>query len=638
MTSQHSGSALSAPVWTQLYPDRVDIDLDVPWESVAHAWNARVAAVPAQTAVLYRGRAMTTTEIDTDAEALATGLVDLGCRAGTIVGIYLQNVPQFAIALLAAWKIGAVPLVLNPMYRGRELRALIDDSGAAGLLCDASDAEAVTTTLSGSSVSWVLTTTDDEYAQATVDENAAATGAEVTPQAGAQSTPTAEPATATVTEAAIAAIAWADLLDRHRPASAGSAANPATASANSTADSPEHRADLLPGLDDPALLTYTSGTTGPAKGSVATHWNVLSVALGYGQWLGLDDGDVMLAVAPLFHITGAVACAATSLVFPVALDFIGRPDAESIVSAVRDDGVTVTIGSITVFNALLEHPSAAAADFASVRYLYSGGAPVPPATVERFRERFGHYIHNIYGMTETASAVIGVPPDTAAPVDPATDTLAIGVPFPGLSARVVDVATGAVITDGTAGELELRGPQVTPGYLHNPEANARAFDDGWLRTGDVAVIDDAGWIYLVDRIKDQINVSGYKVWPREVEDVLYEHPAVLEAAVVGQPDDYRGETVVAFVSLRAGETTTPADLIAFAKERLAAYKYPRRVHIIGDLPKTHTGKIQRRLLRDSGTEAAPPPDTTADPAGSAGPADPPTSTAAPSTPTTEETS
>lgn len=616
MTSQHSGSALSAPVWTQLYPDRVDVDLDVPWESVAHAWNARVAAAPAQTAVLYRGRAMTTTEVDTDAEALAAGLFDLGCRAGTIVGIYLQNVPQFAIALLAAWKIGAVPLVLNPMYRGRELRALIDDSGAAGLLCDASDAEAVTTTLSGSSVSWVLTTTDDEYVPAAGAENASAAGAEVTPP------------TTTVNGAAITVIAWTDLLDRHRPASAAGIGDPGTTSANSTATPPEHRADLLPGLDDPALLTYTSGTTGPAKGSVATHWNVLSVALGYGQWLGLADGDVMLAVAPLFHITGAVACAATSLVFPVALDFIGRPDAESIVSAVRDDGVTVTIGSITVFNALLEHPSAAAADFASVRYLYSGGAPVPPATVERFRERFGHYIHNIYGMTETASAVIGVPPDTAAPVDPATDTLAIGVPFPGLSARVVDVATGAVITDGTAGELELRGPQVTPGYLHNPEANARAFDDGWLRTGDVAVIDDAGWIYLVDRIKDQINVSGYKVWPREVEDVLYEHPAVLEAAVVGQPDDYRGETVVAFVSLRAGETTTPADLIAFAKERLAAYKYPRRVHIIGDLPKTHTGKIQRRLLRDSGTEAASPPE----------PSNPPTSTPPTSTPTTEETS
>ncbi|MCM1012937.1 AMP-binding protein [Brevibacterium sp. XM4083] len=618
MTSQHSGSALSAPVWTQLYPDRVDVDLDVPWESVAHAWNARVVAAPAQTAVLYRGRAMTTTEIDTDAEALAAGLFDLGCRAGTIVGLYLQNVPQFAIALLAAWKIGAVPLVLNPMYRGRELRALIDDSGAAGLICDASDAEAVTTTLSDSSVSWMLTTTDDEYAQASQ--------AEVAPPAAA------------VSEAAITVLAWADLLDRHRPAStggtgdpattsAGRVANSATTSSTSTATPPEHRADALPGLDDPALLTYTSGTTGPAKGSVATHWNVLSVALGYGQWLGLADGDVMLAVAPLFHITGAVACAATSLVFPVALDFIGRPDAESIVTAIRDDGVTVTIGSITVFNALLEHPDATAADFGSVRYLYSGGAPVPPATVERFRERFGHYIHNIYGMTETASAVIGVPPDTAAPVDPATDTLAIGVPFPGLSARVVDVATGAVITDGTAGELELRGPQVTPGYLDNPEANARAFDDGWLRTGDVAVIDDAGWIYLVDRIKDQINVSGYKVWPREVEDVLYEHPAVLEAAVVGQPDDYRGETVVAFVSLRAGETATPADLIAFAKERLAAYKYPRRVHIIGDLPKTHTGKIQRRLLRDSGTEAAPPSDPAADPAST------PTSTA-----TTEETS
>lgn len=155
-------------------------------------------------------------------------------------------------------------------------------------------------------------------------------------------------------------------------------------------------------------------------------------------------------------------------------------------------------------------------------------------------------------MTETASAVIGVPPNTEAPVDADTETLAIGVPFPSLEARVVDIVDGSVVTGTDAGELELRGPQITPGYLGKPEANEVAFDDGWLRTGDVAVMDESGWIYLVDRIKDQINASGYKVWPREVEDVLYEHPAVLEAAVVGLPDEYRGETVAAYVSLRAG--------------------------------------------------------------------------------------
>lgn len=576
MTTEHPATA-TAPVWTALYPETVDPHADLPWDSVAHAWRERVAADPDGTAILYRGRSLTAREVDADAEALATGFLDLGLERGAIVGICLQNVPQFAIALLAAWKIGAVPLVLNPMYRGRELRALIDDSRALGFICDASGAEEAAETLADSSVSWIITTTDDEYGR-----------------------PRREVATAAEPDSpvtrAIPTTPWSDVLGDRR----------------STSDiDAELRDDLLPGLDDPALLTYTSGTTGPAKGAVATHWNLLSVAQTCGQWFGLGSGDVMLAVAPLFHITGAVACATTSLIHPVVLDFVGRPDAQKIVDAVREDGVTVTIGSITVFNALLEYPEATSADFAGVRLLYSGGAPVPPATVAKFRDRFGHYVHNIYGMTETASAVIGVPPGIDAPVDQATDTLAIGVPFPGLDARIVDIASGQVTDDGSAGELQLRGPQVTPGYLGRPEADERAFDDGWLRTGDVAVMDSAGWIYLVDRIKDQINVSGYKVWPREVEDALYEHPAVLEAAVVGQPDDYRGETVVAFVSLRAGQTVSAPELIAFARERLAAYKSPRIVHIIADLPKTHTGKIQRRLLRDADPPEATP--TTPDP-------------------------
>lgn len=570
-------TASTAHVWTRIYPAGVGQDPEIHDESAAHAWRARVAASPDQRAVLYRGRTFTTSDIDREAEALVSGFLARGLHKSSIIGIYLQNVPQFAVALLAAWKIGVIPLVLNPMYRGRELRALIDDSAASAIICDEGDLDQVRTTLTGSSVTWVLTTNDDEYAG---DTTVTSTDASATPA-------TSTGAEAAGPEPGITVEAWSDVLAAHR------------------ADASTHRTDLLPGLDDAGLLTYTSGTTGPAKGAIATHRNILAVARSYGAWMSLGEGDVMLAIAPLFHITGAVACAATSLIHPITLDFIGRVSAEKIVTAMREDEVTVTIGSITVYNALLEHETATADDLRSVRYLYSGGAPVPPATVERFRNRFGLYIHNIYGMTETASAVIGVPPNTEAPVDPATDTLAIGVPFPGLEARIVDVADGSVITDTTAGELELRGPQVAPGYLGRTEANEAAFDDGWLRTGDVGVMDDAGWIYLVDRIKDQINASGYKVWPREVEDVLYEHPAVLEAAVVGQPDDYRGETVVAYVSLRTGQQAAPEELIAFTKERLAAYKYPRIVHVMSDLPKTHTGKIQRRLLRNSGTEAAP---------------------------------
>ena len=355
------------------------------------------------------------------------------------------------------------------------------------------------------------------------------------------------------------------------------------------------------GQDDVALLAYTSGTTGPPKGAMNTHGNILNVAATCSAWMGLEPGDSVLAVAPLFHITGAVIDAATPLLADTTLVMVNRTDPAVVVDAFSEHQVTCTTGSITVFNAIYQVPDAAAAHFASAKTLYSGGAPIPPATVEAFQERFGAYIHNIFGMTETTSAVIGVPPGVQAPVDPASGSLSIGLPLPNVTARIID-SQGKPLPAGEQGELELSGPQIVPGYWNNPDATARTLPGGRLRTGDVATMDESGWVFIVDRMKDQINVSGYKVWPREVEDVLYEHPAVYEAAVVGMPDAYRGETVVAYVSLKPGRTATEEELIAFTKERLAAYKYPRSVHVIDDLPKTQTGKIRRRELRETPKE------------------------------------
>jgi len=275
----------------------------------------------------------------------------------------------------------------------------------------------------------------------------------------------------------------------------------------------------------------------------------------------------------------------------------GRFRPEVAIDAFVEHGVTFTVGSITAFNAIHQVPHASREHFASMRSVYSGGAPIPPPTVERFRERFGVYIHNVWGMTETSSAVIAVPLGAQAPVDPASGTLSVGVPLPGLDVRVVN-GSGEPVAPGEQGELVVRGPQVVPGYWQKPEVTAAAIPEGWLHTGDGAIMDEAGWVYLVDRIKDQINTSGYKVWPREVEDALYAHPAVHEAAVVGKPDDYRGEAVVAYVSLKAGASAGADELIAFTRERLAAYKCPREVHILDDLPKTQTGKIRRNVLRD----------------------------------------
>lgn len=541
--------------WTRLYPPGVPGAVTVDVLSIVDAWEQRLEREPRAEALAYFDGHLTVTEVDDHANAIACMLRARGISAGDRVGIQLQNIPQFVIVLLALWKLGAVGVLVNPMYHTRELRHLVNDSGAKGLIVDATLYDQAVRALGQDGVEWILTTNSRAF-QTRNDKRVFSD----------------------VEQAAVSPDG--DLLDE---AAAFMGVRPP---------------QLTMHPDDVALLTYTSGTTGTPKGAMNTHGNILVVAKTTALWMGITPGDRVLAVAPLFHITGAIIDTVTPLLHDAVVVFINRTKADLVVEAFRDQRVTCTTGSITVFNAILQVNEASSRDFASVKTLYSGGAPIPPATVETFAKRFGHYIHNIFGMTETTSAVIATPPGTKAPVDPATGSLSVGLPLPNLEARVLDPG-GLPLSIGQVGELELSGPQIVPGYWENPAATAQTMPGGRLRTGDVALIDEDGWVYIVDRLKDQINVSGYKVWPREVEDVLYEHPSVHEAAVVGAPDKYRGETVIAFVTLRAGHACTEAELIEFSKERLAAYKYPRRIQMLTEMPKTETGKIRRRALRDT---------------------------------------
>jgi long-chain acyl-CoA synthetase len=248
----------------------------------------------------------------------------------------------------------------------------------------------------------------------------------------------------------------------------------------------------------------------------------------------------------------------------------------------------------------MNSPDIKTRDTSSMKKLLSGGAPVSPSIVENFQAITGSYIHNVYGLTETTSPSHATPVGGRAPVDADSGALAVGLPIPNTICKIVDVATGAELPVGEVGELITKGPQVVAGYWQKPEETANAIRNGYLYTGDVAKMDENGWFYIVDRKKDMIIVAGYKVWPRDVEDVLYQHPGVREAAVVGVPDAYRGETVKAYVSLKSGfeGKVTPEELIEFCKERMANYKYPRQVEILDELPKTTTGKYLRRELRD----------------------------------------
>jgi long-chain acyl-CoA synthetase len=318
----------------------------------------------------------------------------------------------------------------------------------------------------------------------------------------------------------------------------------------------------------------------------------------YRTWLRLGDDDVVLGVAPLFHITGMVAHLALAALAGIPLILFHRFDPAQAFAMIERWRPTMTIGAITAFLALLNHPDAKRHDLSSLSRCYSGGAPIAPAVAEAFEKTFGVYIHNVYGLTESNSPTHAVPWGTRAPVDPRSGALSVGVPIPGCHVRVLDLDDPSrEVQPGEAGELAARGPMIFQGYWDRPVETARAFDGGFFLTGDVVVMDERGFFYVVDRKKDMINASGYKVWPREVEDVLYQHPAVKEAAVVGVPDEYRGETVKAFVSLKADVDITAAELIAFCRERMAAYKYPRAVEFVVEVPKTATGKFLRRALR-----------------------------------------
>jgi long-chain acyl-CoA synthetase len=540
--------------WLARYAPGQPAEMDVEYDNALDMFKATVARTPDGVAIRYFDGRITYRELDQLTDAFAAGLVDAGFVQGDRVALYLQNVPQFVIAQIGTWKAGGIAVSINPMNRERELALLLEDSGARVLVClQGLYRDVASTVVADSGVQTVITTSELEHQ--TRDDARVFSGIERTPCDGT--------------------LDLAELLTRF-------AGRPA----------PEVR--LAP--DDVAFLTYTSGTTGPPKGAMTTHRNVVFNAQTYRDWIGIGPDDVVLGIAPLFHITGLVGHIAISLLAGAPLVLMYRLDPALTIETVRAERATFTVGSITVFIALMNVPDVDSDALSTLTKIYSGGAPIPPTTVKAFQAAFGHYIHNIYGLTETTSPSHGVPFGVEAPVDDASGALSVGVPVYNTVVRVVG-DDGTDLPPGEIGELVTTGPQVVAGYWNKPEESAAALPGGSLYTGDVGYMDDQGWFYIVDRKKDQINAGGYKVWPREVEDVLYEHEAVREAAVVGVPDPYRGETVKAFVSLRPGKSVTEDVLIAFTKERMAAYKYPRQIEFLDEIPKTVTGKLLRRELR-----------------------------------------
>jgi long-chain acyl-CoA synthetase len=320
----------------------------------------------------------------------------------------------------------------------------------------------------------------------------------------------------------------------------------------------------------------------------------------FSTWWDIRPGqDVVVGLAPVFHITGIIAGLGVHVLTGAPIVLLHRFDAAETLRAIERWRGTFMVAASTAFIALSNHPSLPGRDVSSLTKTPSGGAPVSPALADRVREATGWVLRGAYGMTETTSPTHLGPVGFEPPVDPESGALSVGVPVPGAQVRIVDIVTGDDVAPGEPGEIVVSGPMVVPGYWQLPDESAHAIRDGWLHTGDIGKVTEDGWLFVVDRLKDMINAGGYKIFPRDVEDVLYQHPAVREASVVGVPDEYRGETVKAFVSLVAGATATPEELIGFCKGRMAAYKYPRAVEILAELPKTTSGKLLRRELRDA---------------------------------------
>jgi long-chain acyl-CoA synthetase len=556
MSQTDPSTIYATELWVKNYRAGHRAHLDTPPMSLLDLFDAAARSNEDGPALIYFDRSLSFRQLDEMSDALAAFLIEHGFVAGDRLAVYLQNMPQFVIAALAAWKVAGVVVPISPMNQAREVNTILVDCQPHTLICLDylyDDIIARNEEVRRKGIRIVSTSAHD--LQSSNDRR-------ILPD-HALSQRTRD---------------CVDLSDIFRARKRLSNRAPVRS-------------------DDLAFLVYTSGTTGVPKAALITHSNASINARSIVAWYDfpVHTGPV-LAIAPLFHITGLVGHMALSWALSAPLILMFRFEPAVVIDAIRANRPSFTVGAITAYNALIHHADTTADLFDSFHALVSGGAAIPPSVIEEIRAKTGRYIHNGYGLTETSAGVICVPFGATAPVDPVSGALSVGVPAFDVHAWIADDA-GEPVPLGQAGEIVISGPSVARGYWNKPEeSNASMRPDGF-RTGDIGFVDSDGWFYLIDRKKDMINSSGYKVWPREVEDVLVSHQAVYEAAVVGVPDAYRIESVYAVISLHPSIPFDLEDLKEWCRTRMAVYKRPREYVILDALPKTATGKVLKRELR-----------------------------------------
>jgi fatty-acyl-CoA synthase len=549
----------------KFWPKRLPRALVVPQTSLWFNLEVAAARYPDKAAFVFFGRPMSYGQLKAQAEALAGWLQGVGVAKGDRVALYMQNCPQFIVAVYGILRADAVVVPVNPMNRADEFAHYITDPQSKAVVCSADLAGFVAAANQAlppaERVPQVLVTRyTDTMPDGALDPAEA-------PNAALEAWLRAEH------ELPAGFTRWADAL------ATGLRPGPHTAQG-----------------DDLALLPYTSGTTGLPKGCMHTHRTLMHNAVS-GQWSHSGPETVGLGVVPMFHITGMMLCVLGAVYSASTIVLMPRWDRELAGRLLSRYQVTHWTAIPTMVIDLFASPNYKRFDLSSLRNIGGGGAAMPQAVAQRLLDEFGLTFAEGYGLTETAAPSHSNPPERA-------KLQCLGMPYFGTDARVVDPITLQELPPGQAGEIIIHGPQVFKGYWRHPEATAAAFIEfegkTFFRSGDLGVMDEEGYFFITDRLKRMINASGFKVWPSEVELLLFKCPLVQEACIIAAKDAYRGETVKAVVVLRAEAVgkATEQDIIDWAREHMAAYKVPKIVQFVDHLPKSGSGKVMWRLLQD----------------------------------------
>jgi len=546
--------------WHAFYPDEIPTSIDYPKMPLYQFLVDSAAKNPEHEAVYFMGKRITYKELLGLSYRFANLLKSIGVRKGDRVAIMLANCPQSIFCYYGALMAGAVVVQTNPLYVERELEYQMNDSGATVLIGLDLLYPMLRKVKPKTSLKHVLITSIKDFLP--FPKNI------LYPLAQKRS---GKPLPKIETSDGF------DLLSERMKA---------------VSDQPV--AEPIDAENDLANLQYTGGTTGQPKGVMLTHYNLVANTIQCKVWnyQAKTGKEKMVAALPFFHVYGMTVAMNLSIAMAGTLLVLPRFNAVEVMKLIQKERGTFFPGAPTMYIALINHPEISKYDLSSIEACLSGSAPLPVEVQNRFEEITRGRLIEGYGLSEAS------PVTHANPMYEKDKRVigSIGIPWPDTDARILDPATGEELAPGQIGELAVKGPQVMKGYWNKPEETSKVLVNGWLLTGDMGYMDENGYFYIVDRKKDMIIAGGYNIYPREVEEVLYEHPAIQEVTVVGVPDPYRGETVKAFVVLKEGAAASEEELEEFSRKRLAAYKIPRIYEFRKELPKTMVGKVLRRLL------------------------------------------